>query len=471
MKNKFVSLLFVTTLSTPLLFSSCGSTQSQEDHSLKEVSYKDFLKASELTTESFYNSAYVSYFDKSEAGDKTENNDKYVFVDDSWVHQYGLKKASSVENYLNTKLDEFLTYIETREDFAKLKFYLSDSLFYISSDTYKQEFEASFNIYGDPLFYKGWTPDNHPYFKYYCEISANYYFENVKVVSAGTIRISDMYFEYNLINDSYLYLGYNQRIEPFEMNIPNTFDDGVHGEKAVEHIDTYSLIRSPSLYRLKIGKNVNYMNWEYQYDYNCKIQEFIVDEDNQNYCSVYDILYSKDCLSLIKCPPGMNGTAYIDDRTETIDFYAFASCHDVTGVNGCLNLQFILPNSFKYSGIKTFVAPESLVAVSMESFACCNSLEYVDLANIVSGIGYHAFWECYNLKEVIIGTSVKTIHGSAFDYCDELHVLTYEGTMDEWNKVTITEGWSDVFLNNSRPVVRCIDGTIDLRTETIIGEE
>lgn len=58
----------------------------------------------------------------------------------------------------------------------------------------------------------------------------------------------------------------------------------------------------------------------------------------------------------------------------------------------------------------------------------------------VTGIGKWAFFGCFNLKEINIANTVKTIDNSAFKECTALEKVMYDGCNYGWVSVTVAEG-------------------------------
>ena len=63
-----------------------------------------------------------------------------------------------------------------------------------------------------------------------------------------------------------------------------------------------------------------------------KFKRFDVDPDNQTFCSVDGVLYSKDMRRLILCPGGWTGFLRIPDGVVSVDHGAFFCCFELTGI-------------------------------------------------------------------------------------------------------------------------------------------
>ena len=61
----------------------------------------------------------------------------------------------------------------------------------------------------------------------------------------------------------------------------------------------------------------------------------------------------------------------------------------------------------------------------------------VTIPYTVTVIGEYAFADCKELETVIIGKGVEVISYGAFDSCQKLTNIYYEGTEEEWNQIDI----------------------------------
>ena len=64
--------------------------------------------------------------------------------------------------------------------------------------------------------------------------------------------------------------------------------------------------------------------------------------------------------------------------------------------------------------------PETLKSISYNGLAACYALEYVDIPDSVTSLGWNAFYGCTKLKEIKIPDGVTSIGTSAFEDCYKL---------------------------------------------------
>lgn len=119
---------------------------------------------------------------------------------------------------------------------------------------------------------------------------------------------------------------------------------------------------------------------------------------------------------------------------------------------------------FAFSGtaIKSVTIPASVTTVGEQAFGECQKLETVRYSGKV--IGDRIFVRCIKLKNFTITKSTTEIVGGCFNYCESLTLITYEGTISEWNSVTKRTNWdghSSSTVDSPLTKIQCIDGYME----------
>ena len=217
---------------------------------------------------------------------------------------------------------------------------------------------------------------------------------------------------------------------------------------------------------------------------------------------LYGIDFYYEALNCFKQLYGVNEfISYIDTfpvgfyRRGTFSTIAIPKNIKTIGANylsGCINLKTVkfLQNSELTSlGNQAFAAdnslskiylPDKLQNIGIGAFQDCTELQKIVLPASVSTIQEYAFDNCVNLqslklnhtkitelsdsvfaycsnlKRVFLPKTLTSISSQAFWKCNSLEKIIYMGTIEDWNKITISTG--NTYLNNVP--IQCIDGII-----------
>lgn len=81
--------------------------------------------------------------------------------------------------------------------------------------------------------------------------------------------------------------------------------------------------------------------------------------------------------------------------------------------------------------------PSSVTSIGEQAFAGCKNLSSVNIPDGVTTLKNFSFQQCINLTEVIISSNVLSIEDFAFSECSDLYDIFYNGTLAEWNAISI----------------------------------
>lgn len=175
---------------------------------------------------------------------------------------------------------------------------------------------------------------------------------------------------------------------------------------------------------------------------NKNLSSIVIDENNQYYCMVDNVLYTKDKKELIMYPSHCNDRYYkVIKGCEIIGPYAFNNASivmielpfsllviDEYSFNGCESLtDMVIPDSvntinqyafYHCKSLENVALPDNLIEISSHLFSDCYSLKSIDIPDSVETIGDYAFNNCYNLRDVKLSNNLKTIASHAFNECD-----------------------------------------------------
>lgn len=220
----------------------------------------------------------------------------------------------------------------------------------------------------------------------------------------------------------------------------------------ISRIGTFAFYNCNSLTRIEIPASISsidsYSIYSSSYTefYNCRnLTDIIVDENNTIYASDNGVLYTKDMTTLMCCPAGKDGNIEIPETVTEIGIGAFDSCNRLTNIAIGKNVQAINKG---YSNIcmafRECMSLESItVANSNQTYSSVDGLLYnkdmsqliccppgkknsVSIPDGVTIINNYSFYNCANLKKIVIPKSVERIApeydscGDAFRNCKNL---------------------------------------------------
>lgn len=265
-------------------------------------------------------------------------------------------------------------------------------------------------------------------------------------VNSEVVGVVDGDFEYFLLDDGTAEItGYNGTAT--ELTIPSE----------INGYDVTSISRfygCTSISNIKIPSSVSKIN-NYSFEACRNLIEINVDLDNMNYTSVNGVLYNKNKSELIKYPEGKSENSYsILDSVTSIAPNAFRNCTSLVSI--------IIPNSVTSIGdlafyfctsLKEIKIPDSTFRIGTSAFLCTawyddqlDGLVYAgkivyqykgDMSENTSlfikdgtkGIADSAFYDCENLKNIVIPDSVISIGDNAFRDCTNLTSITLQNNL------------------------------------------
>lgn len=166
----------------------------------------------------------------------------------------------------------------------------------------------------------------------------------------------------------------------------------------------------------------------------------------------------EQCSSLI--------SVVLPDKLEVIKDYTFSECSSLSDINipdsvykieamafhACFSLKTIEINegvktidrqAFSVCGIKNVNIPKSIKRIELATFEFCYALKNVYISDGVEYIAEAAFRNS-GVEKITIPSTVKDVGNYAFEYCNKLTDVFYSGTKEEWDKIAIGEGNSEL---------------------------
>ena len=151
-----------------------------------------------------------------------------------------------------------------------------------------------------------------------------------------------------------------------------------------------------------------------------------VAEGNTAYVSENGVLFNKSKTSLIQYPAGKTDSAYtIPDSVTSIGYYAFLSADslksiEVSGNNpnfssrsGCLYDKTGMTLRVCPAGLGTFTVGKDVASVYSGAFSGNNLNEVVFSEGASATLGEGAFYDCMNLKKIVIESNANVVFNVA----------------------------------------------------------
>ena len=189
--------------------------------------------------------------------------------------------------------------------------------------------------------------------------------------------------------------------------------------KVVTSIARHPFKWDESIETVYIGKDVKELRGESFVNLRA-LKQFIVDEQNENFCAVDGVLYTKDMKTLLCCPK-----AYKNDKEfkvpETVEVISRSAFSD------CKFEKILLPEGLKRIESMAFLKAENLKEINSYK----GETVYASLPEGLEFIGLDAFNYASGLTYLYIPSSVKEIGAYSFCYCAKID--------EEGNKIGVTE--------------------------------
>lgn len=128
------------------------------------------------------------------------------------------------------------------------------------------------------------------------------------------------------------------------------------------------------------------------------------------------------------------------------------------GINPLAHMTSV-PYSYAPLEIKEVALSSKCTRIEASAFNGCSELETINLPEGLEVIDTMAFFNS-GLKEITLPSTLLVLGPQAFASCNKLEKITYNGTIDQINKVRV---WEEVFDNVPAHYIECTDGNIQLR--------
>ena len=150
----------------------------------------------------------------------------------------------------------------------------------------------------------------------------------------------------------------------------------------------------------------------------------------------------------------------IPEGVTSIEGDAFNGCSSLTNITIPDGVTSIGKGAFNdCSSLTNIKLPNNLISIGSNAFRYCSSLSSITIPESVTGIGEFAFAGCSSLTSITISEGVTSIGEFAFTGCSSLTNITYNGTQEQWNRISKNSLWKN---NSAIKAITCTDGVIQI---------
>ncbi len=216
---------------------------------------------------------------------------------------------------------------------------------------------------------------------------------------------------------------------------------------------------------IKLSKNIKYCSPK-AFAACSTLKAIYVDDDNINYSSRNDLLYSKDGKQLISGPNGKK-EVLIDSKTETIAEYAFSN-NETTTFTFEEGVSKIGVGAFERTKkAKSLTLPNSVTEIGEYTFANAEIVE-LNLGSGITTLPTRSIYQCSRIEKLTIPGNVKNIQYFAISDNAKLNTLILEEGVEELERYSV--GFNSYLKNITLPSTLSVIGESALSTSSSLSE-
>ena len=197
----------------------------------------------------------------------------------------------------------------------------------------------------------------------------------------------------------------------------------------VTKINDFSVVNLEYATEITIGKNVKEIG-PWAMENNQHLTAFNVDDNNEFFCDVDGVLFTKDMKTLLFYPLAKDVVDTKDENGNDIQISEYAI---PDGVETIRTKAF-----YKCGKIAKVVIPDSVKNIEEKAFFRYSSLNDLTLSQNVEVIGKDAFGFCSAISEINIPSTIKQIDTYAFYNCTSLLTINVDAKESD---ITLGDKW------------------------------
>ncbi len=225
--------------------------------------------------------------------------------------------------------------------------------------------------------------------------------------------------EYDIENGEATVISVPNKATITEIIIPDEIE-GV----PVTKIADFSVVNLEYVDKISIGKNVKEIG-TWAFENNQHVTEITVDKENENFCDVDGVLFTKDMKTLLFYPLAKDLQTVKDDNGNDIQVSEYTI---PDGVETIRTKAF-----YKCDKITKVIIPDSVKRIEEKAFFRCSAVTELTLSKSVEIIGKDAFCYCSGISEINIPATIKQIDVYAFYNCTSLLTINIDAKESDVN--------------------------------------
>lgn len=230
--------------------------------------------------------------------------------------------------------------------------------------------------------------------------------------------------EYTIENGEATITSVPNKINITKIVIPDEYEGA-----PVTKIADFAVVNLEYVTEIQIGKNVKEIG-SWAFENNQQVTKFTVDENNEYFCDVDGVLFTKDMKTLLFYPLAKDVTTIKDDNGNDIQVSEYTI---PDGVETIRTKAF-----YKCGKITKVHIPDSVKVIEEKAFFRCGSLVDLTLSNSIEIIEKDAFGFCSAISEINISGTIKQIDTYAFYNCTSLLTINIDAKESD---VTLGDKW------------------------------
>lgn len=191
--------------------------------------------------------------------------------------------------------------------------------------------------------------------------------------------------------------------------------------KNVTKIDNYAFRSCRALENVTIPVGVSRIQESVFYD--CiSLKNIYVNSDNECFCSLDGVLFTKDLKTLKHYPSGKEDTTYkIPDGVTILESWSFSYAENLVAIEIPDSVTYIGLGAFYYcTNLLNITLPQGVSSIKSSCFSSCKSLISINIPDSVKFIEEYAFCNCTSLNNVTIPDGNEKLYYGTFWGCISL---------------------------------------------------